>query len=307
MQPFWAPLVRSRRVSLRVSMLAMATVPSATRYCDSVRVARKLLASSGRSLMIRPAAWTLSASTSFLLVDAVVADVRIRQGDDLLAVAGVGEDFLVAGHRGVEHHFADGGAGGADRIADKDRAVCERQDGGREGSLKRQKHWVLRRTEQAAFAATSAHTPCPSCPEPMRTEMAGCARAGIRPGGNSSRPGARRGHPAPPHPPLRSGAGRNARPCRPAAPWVTTALPSPSAPRPGETRRPRRCAGWSRHCRHPAPGPAPRWAHRAARLPQWQVDQKTHRRRGFQPADLCKQAVWNHYVFDSYDDQSTLG
>jgi hypothetical protein len=68
-------------------------------------------------------------------VDAIVADVRVRERHELLAVAGVGEDFLVAGHRGVEHHFADGGAGGTDRIADKDRAVCERQDGGRETSL----------------------------------------------------------------------------------------------------------------------------------------------------------------------------
>jgi hypothetical protein len=83
-------------------------------------------------------------SFDVLGVDAVIADVRVRQGDDLLAVAGVSEDFLVAGDGGVEHHFADGGAGGTDRIADKDRAVCERQDGGREGSLERQKHWVLR-------------------------------------------------------------------------------------------------------------------------------------------------------------------
>ncbi|MNV20100.1 hypothetical protein D3C71_1109880 [compost metagenome] len=70
-----------------------------------------------------------------LHIDAVVADVRIREGHDLLAVARVGEDFLVAGDGGVEHHFADGGAGGTNRIADKDRAVCERQDGGREVSL----------------------------------------------------------------------------------------------------------------------------------------------------------------------------
>ena len=57
-------------------------------------------------------------------VDAVVADVRIRQRDDLLAVAGVGEDFLVTNDGGVEHHLTDGGAGGPDGIADKDRAVC---------------------------------------------------------------------------------------------------------------------------------------------------------------------------------------
>ncbi|MCY1377711.1 hypothetical protein D9M69_652990 [compost metagenome] len=79
-----------------------------------------------------------------LAVDAVVADMRIRQGDDLLAVARVGEDFLVTGHRGVEHHLTGRGAGGSDRVAEKDRAVCERQDGGRETSLERQKHWVLR-------------------------------------------------------------------------------------------------------------------------------------------------------------------
>ncbi len=36
MQPFCAPLARSRRVSWRVSMLAMATVFSRTRYCESV-------------------------------------------------------------------------------------------------------------------------------------------------------------------------------------------------------------------------------------------------------------------------------
>ena len=63
-QPFCAPLVRSRRVSLRVSMSAMPTVPSRRRYSGSVSVARKLEAMSGRSRMIRPAAWTLLASTS---------------------------------------------------------------------------------------------------------------------------------------------------------------------------------------------------------------------------------------------------
>ena len=87
-------------------------------------------------------------------INAVIADVRVRQSDDLLAIAGVGEDFLVAGERGVEHHFADSGAGGSDRVADKDRAVCERQDGGRESSLKRQKHWVLRNS-----SGTPQHSP----------------------------------------------------------------------------------------------------------------------------------------------------
>ena len=84
------------------------------------------------------------AGFDVFFVDAVVADVRIRERHDLLAVARVGEDFLVAGDGRVEHDFAGAGAGGSDRIANKDRAVCKRQDGGREGSLSRQKHWVLR-------------------------------------------------------------------------------------------------------------------------------------------------------------------
>ncbi len=79
-----------------------------------------------------------------LRIDTVAANVRIGQSDDLLAIAGVGEDFLIAGHGGVKHHFSDGSPCATDGVANKDRAVCERQDGGRERSLKRQKHWVLR-------------------------------------------------------------------------------------------------------------------------------------------------------------------
>ena len=82
----------------------------------SVRRLRKFDARSGRSLMIRPAAWTC-VGFDVLGVDAVVADVRIGQRDDLPAVARVGQDFLVAGERGVEHHLADRRAGRADRRA----------------------------------------------------------------------------------------------------------------------------------------------------------------------------------------------
>ena len=43
-----------------------------------------------------------------LAIHADVADVRIGQRDDLALVRRIGEDLLVAGHRGVEHDFADG-------------------------------------------------------------------------------------------------------------------------------------------------------------------------------------------------------
>ena len=68
----------------------------------------------------------------------------ILQSDDLLAVARVGQDFLVAGHGSVEHHLSDRCTWGTNGITNIDSAVCERQDGGRGGSLKRQKHGVLR-------------------------------------------------------------------------------------------------------------------------------------------------------------------
>ena len=69
---------------------------------------------------------------NILGVDAVIANVRVGQRDDLLAVARVCEDFLVAGHGGVEHHLADGGASGSNGISNKHRAVCKRQNGGGE-------------------------------------------------------------------------------------------------------------------------------------------------------------------------------
>ena len=49
-------------------------------------------------------------------VDAGIADLRIGQGDDLESVGGVGEDLLVARHRRIEYHLADGHARNADRM-----------------------------------------------------------------------------------------------------------------------------------------------------------------------------------------------
>ena len=63
------------------------------------------------------------------VIDASVADVRVRQRDDLLAVARVGQDLLVTRDRGVENHLSDRLAKRADRTATKHRAVRKRQDG----------------------------------------------------------------------------------------------------------------------------------------------------------------------------------
>jgi hypothetical protein len=58
-------------------------------------------------------------------VHPVVADLGRGHAEDLTAVGGVGEDLLVARHRGVEADLAGNGAAGTEGVADKDRAVLE--------------------------------------------------------------------------------------------------------------------------------------------------------------------------------------
>ena len=70
------------------------------------------------------------AAFGVFAVGAGVADVRVGQGNDLPAVGWVGKDFLIAGHRGVEHDFAGGRTRMADRDAAKDAAVGKNENGG---------------------------------------------------------------------------------------------------------------------------------------------------------------------------------
>ena len=72
-----------------------------------------------------------------LAIDAVVADQRIGHGDDLTLVAGIGEDLLIAGHRGVEDDFALGGSGSAKGAAGENGAVFEGEFRGGSGVC----HW----------------------------------------------------------------------------------------------------------------------------------------------------------------------
>ena len=58
-------------------------------------------------------------------VGAGVADMGKGEADDLGGVRGVGQDFLIARHRGVEADFADRVAGGAEALAFENGAVGE--------------------------------------------------------------------------------------------------------------------------------------------------------------------------------------
>ena len=67
-----------------------------------------------------------------LLIEPVgpyVADVRIGEADDLPGVAWIGENFLVAGERGIENDFAAPARAGAGGAALKYAPVFEREDG----------------------------------------------------------------------------------------------------------------------------------------------------------------------------------
>ena len=65
-----------------------------------------------------------------LVVDADDPDMGEGEGHDLGGVGRIGEDLLVAGHRGVEADFADRRADGADAVALDHVAVGERQHAG---------------------------------------------------------------------------------------------------------------------------------------------------------------------------------
>ena len=59
-------------------------------------------------------------------IRADVPDVRVRQRDDLPVIRRIGENLLITGHRGVEHHFAEASTGGTDGDTAKYGSVFER-------------------------------------------------------------------------------------------------------------------------------------------------------------------------------------
>ena len=129
MQPASAPFSRRMRVSLRVSMSAMATILPRCRKLSSDSAARQLRVQQ-RQVANDQAGGVDRGGFEVFGIGAGVADVRIGQRDDLPAVGRVGEDFLIARHGGVEHHLARRIALGADGTAVKHRAVFERKYSG---------------------------------------------------------------------------------------------------------------------------------------------------------------------------------
>jgi hypothetical protein len=66
-----------------------------------------------------------------LRIGAGVADVRIRERDNLLIVGRISQNLLIPRHRGVEDHLADGAPGNTDRLPVEQRAIFQSQQCGR--------------------------------------------------------------------------------------------------------------------------------------------------------------------------------
>ena len=65
------------------------------------------------------------------VVGADIADMREGEGDELAGIGGIGEDLLIAGHRGVEADLADRMALGAEAKAFQHGAVGQHEECGR--------------------------------------------------------------------------------------------------------------------------------------------------------------------------------
>ena len=86
------------RTSERVSIPLSATMPRS--WSQSVQAGP-------RASRISTARACARVDSERPVGDAVVPDHRRREADELLGVARVGDDLLVAGHRGREHRLAD--------------------------------------------------------------------------------------------------------------------------------------------------------------------------------------------------------
>ena len=105
--PRIAPLMRSLRVSARVSIPSMPMIL----FCFEVLVqahVRPVVGIERRQLLDDKPRHVRLAALDVLPVDAVVADQRVGHRDDLPLVGRIGQDLLVAGHRRVEDDFAFG-------------------------------------------------------------------------------------------------------------------------------------------------------------------------------------------------------
>ena len=130
---FGMPLSRISAASARVSTPLMAMMPrafsQASRSCVDAIVGR--LGDRRPEHAAAHAAGRQAPQLHVFGIGADIADMREGEGDDLPGIRRVGQDLLIAGHRGIEADLADGDAGGARALALDHRAVGQNEKRGR--------------------------------------------------------------------------------------------------------------------------------------------------------------------------------
>ena len=135
MTAFGMPALRISVVSARVSTPARPTMPRDLSQASSRPWARKFDGSREVGAEDRADRGGRGGGVDdldVLVVDADDADMGEGEGDDLGGVGRVGQDLLIAGHRGVEADLADRRAGRADAEAFDHVAVREHEHAGRD-------------------------------------------------------------------------------------------------------------------------------------------------------------------------------
>jgi hypothetical protein len=123
--PEGAPASRMRAVSALVSMPPMPGSPWPSSQCSRCSAARQLAGSVAGAH--DEAACRRGHGLDVLGIGAGVADMGEGEGDDLPGVGRVGQDLLIAGHRGIEADLAHRHGAGAEAAAPEHRAVGKHQ------------------------------------------------------------------------------------------------------------------------------------------------------------------------------------
>ncbi len=135
MQAFCAPWSRSRWVTRRVSIPAIPGMPCRSSQPTEIEPVAPVRRAGHRG----PGDHALDRRgqrLAILVVGADIADMREREGDDLPGIGRIGQDLLVAGHRGVEDQLAGDHGCAAEAAAGEDRSVLQGENaGGRGGTM----------------------------------------------------------------------------------------------------------------------------------------------------------------------------
>ena len=120
-----ALLIRANLGTSPWVMLEVALAQLAGLTPGTMSIIVGLLVLSGSAIMREQIGW--GTLTNILFIGPHIADMRKGKGDDLTGIAGIGQNFLIAGHGGVEANFTGSIGCSANALAPKDPAIAQNQ------------------------------------------------------------------------------------------------------------------------------------------------------------------------------------